>query len=145
MGQGIPSSGADVSRIVPFRKEPVVVRKRRALVLALVIAVVAGVATYAFTASNTLPSSTSAGSGAANISGYTVSGVAYALNSTTPTNIDSVTFSISPASATTVKAQIVSSGSWYPCTNSGGSVTCATTSPQATVNSANQLTVIAAN
>src|SRR5262245_35406118 len=110
-------------------------RKRRTLFLAAAIAVVAGVATYAFTASNTLPSATSAGSGAAAISGYTVSGVAYSLNSTTPTNIDSVTFTINPTSATTVKAQLSSGGTWYQCTNTAGSVSCATTSPQASVTS----------
>jgi hypothetical protein len=121
------------------------VRKRRTLVIATVIAIVAGVSTYAFTASNTLPGSTSAGSGAASISGYTVSGVAYNLNATTPTNIDSVSFSINPTTASTVKAQLASGGQWYQCTNTTGSVSCATTSPQATVSTASQLTVIAAN
>jgi uncharacterized membrane protein len=145
MGQLIPASGADSLAIVPFRKEPAVVRKRRTLVIAMVIAIVAGAATYAFTASNTLPASTSAGSGAAAISGYTVSGVAYNLNATTPTNIDSVSFTINPGTASTVKAQLASGGQWYQCTNTAGSVSCATTSPQATVTTASQLTVIAAN
>jgi hypothetical protein len=112
--------------------------------LALCTAGALALGAYAFTASNTVPT-TSAGSGAAAISGYAVSGVAYALNATSPTNIDAVTFSISPTAATTVKAQLVSGGTFYPCTNTSGSVSCATTSPQATVAAANQLTVLATN
>lgn len=99
---------------------------------------------YAFTASNTVPA-TSAGLGAAAISGYTVSGVGYSLNASTPSNIDAVTFTLSPTAASVVKAQLVSGGTYYPCTNAAGSVTCATTSPQATVAAANQLTVLATN
>ena len=56
----------------------------------------------------------------------------------------SVAFTISPAAATTVKAQLASGGSWYSCTNTAGSVICNTTSPQATVAAATQLTVVAA-
>lgn len=97
---------------------------------------------YGYTAANTVPAS-SAGVGSAAISGYAITGVQYALNASTPTNIDAVTFSISPASATTVKAQLASGGSYYPCTNTAGSVSCATTSPQATVAAATQLTVLA--
>lgn len=33
---------------------------------------------------------------------------------------------------------------WYSCTNTGVAVSCATTSPQATVAAANELTVVAA-
>ena len=77
-------------------------------------------------------------------SGYTISGVAYNLNSTNPNNIDSVTFTIAPTSAGTVKIQVVSGGTWYTCTNSVGSVSCDTTvGTQATVAPANQLTVVA--
>jgi hypothetical protein len=115
--------------------------KRRFLLVATLAAIVA-LAAYAFTASNTVPA-TNAGSGSGTISGYTVSGVTYTLNTTTPTNIDQVAFTISPTTGT-VKAQLVSGGSWYSCTNTSGSVTCATTSPQATAASANQLTVVAA-
>ena len=98
-------------------------------------------ATYAFTASNTVPATT-AGAGSGAISGYTVSGIGYTLNATTPTNIDAVTFTISPTTATTVKAQLAAGGTWYACTNTAGSVSCATTSPQATVAAATQLTVL---
>ena len=117
------------------------VSRTRAAVVA-VIAVLLAFGVYAFAASNTVPG-TEAGSGSGAISGYTVSSVAYGLNSTTPTNIDSVTFTISPTSAGTVKIQLASGGSWYSCTNTSGSVSCNTTSPQATVAAATQLTVVA--
>ena len=91
---------------------------------------------------NTSPA-TQAGEGATAISGYTTSAVQYTLNGADPTKIDAVAFTISPTTGT-VKAQLVSAGSWYACTNSVGSVSCATTSPQATVATANQLTVVAA-
>jgi hypothetical protein len=112
------------------------------LATALVVAGVVGVGAYAYTASNSVPA-TQAGEGATAISGYTTSAVQYTLNSSDPTKIDAVAFTISPTTGT-VKAQLVSSGSWYSCTNSSGSVSCATTSPQATVSTANQLTVVAA-
>ena len=105
------------------------------------VAVVAG-GSYAVTASNTVPT-TQAGQGTGTVSGYTVSSVAYTLNGSTPTNIDAVTFTISPASATTVKAQLVAAGTWYSCTNTAGAVSCATTSPQMTVATAATLNVVA--
>jgi hypothetical protein len=117
------------------------VSRTRAVAVA-VIAMLLAVGVYAFAASNSVPG-TEAGSGSGAISGYTVSSVAYGLNSTTPTNIDSVTFTISPTSAGTVKIQLASGGSWYSCTNTSGSVSCNTTSPQATVAAATQLTVVA--
>jgi len=117
-------------------------RKRNRYLLAAVAAAVVAPAAYAFTAANTVPSS-NVGSGAGAISGYTVSSVSYTLNATNPQNVDQVAFTVSPTSGT-VKVQVVSGGSWYACTNSSGSVTCATTSPQATAAAVNQLTVVAA-
>jgi hypothetical protein len=110
------------------------------IVSLLALGIAVGV--YAYAATNTVPGS-SAGAGSGAISGYTVSSIAYSLNATTPTNLDQVTFTITPAAAGTVKAQLASGGSWYSCTNSSGSVTCNTTSPQATVSAATQLTVVA--
>ena len=77
----------------------------------LVVAAALATGAYAFTATNTVPNS-SAGSGSGTISGYTVSAVAYQLNATTPTNIDTMTFTLS-AAATTVKAKVVSGSSTY--------------------------------
>ncbi len=117
-------------------------RKRHRYLLAAAVAAVVAPAAYAFTAANTVPNS-NAGSGSGTISGYTVSNVSYTLNAANPQNVDQVAFTIAPTTGT-VKAQLVSGGSWYACTNSSGSVTCATTSPQATAAGVNQLTVVAA-
>ena len=117
-------------------------RPSRTLIVAL-IAVAIGAGVYAYAATNTVPGST-AGSGSGTISGYTVSSIAYTLNGTTPTNLDQVAFTIAPTAASTVKVQLAAGGSWYSCANAAGSVTCATTAPQATAVAATQLTVVAA-
>ena len=84
-----------------------------------------------------------AGSGNGTISGYTISAVAYQLNATTPTDIDTMTFTLS-ANATTVKAKIVSGSTTYTdCTIAGGvNVTCSF-SPDIAITTADQLSVIA--
>ncbi len=115
---------------------------RTRVVVVSMAALLLAIGVYAYAASNTVPGS-EAGAGSGAISGYTVSSVAYGLNATTPTNLDSVTFTISPAAAGTVKAQLASGGTWYTCSNTSGSVTCNTTSPQATTAAATQLTVVA--
>jgi hypothetical protein len=117
------------------------VSRTRAVVVTA-IAVLLAIGVYAFAASNTVPG-TEAGSGSGAISGYTVTSVAYGLNASNPANIDSVTFTIAPTSAGTVKIQLAGGGSWYSCSNTSGSVSCTTTSPQATVAAATQLTVVA--
>ena len=115
--------------------------RRFRYIAALIAAVCVAVGAYAFTASNTVPGS-SAGAGSGTISGYTVSNVAYTLG-TVPTNMDAVTFTLDRA-AGTVKAQVQTGGSWYSCTNTANNDwSCATTSPQATVQPADQLTVVA--
>jgi hypothetical protein len=115
--------------------------RRFRYIAALIAAVCVAVGAYAFTASNTVPGS-NAGAGSGAISGYTVSNVAYTLG-TVPTNMDAVTFTLDRA-AGTVKAQVQSGGSWYTCSNtSGNDWSCDTTSPQATVQPADQLTVVA--
>jgi hypothetical protein len=126
---------------VPFR-----------LVVAVGIAAVLGTGAYAFTASNTVPNTT-AGSGVGTVSGYAVSGVHYTLNTTTPANIDSLTFTVSPVIPSTgngkvvVQAALTSGGPTnYSCTTntSGDTVTCATASPQLMSDKLTSLTVIAA-
>jgi hypothetical protein len=113
------------------------------LLLVVVLVVLAATGAYVFAASNTVPN-TNAGAGSGSISGYTISGVAYNLNASNPNNIDTVTFTIAPASAGVVKIQVVNGGTWYDCTNTAGSVSCDTTvGTQATVTPANQLTVVA--
>jgi hypothetical protein len=108
----------------------------------LIAAAALAVTVYAIAASNTVPA-TRAGDGSQAISGYTISSVAYGLNSSNPANIDSVTFTIAPTSATTVKTSLNGGTTWYSCTNSSGSVSCTTTSPQATVAGATTLQVVA--
>lgn len=114
----------------------------KVFVIVLIAFVFATVAT-AFAASNTVPSS-AAGDGAGGVSGFTVSSVQYNLNAANPANIDSVTFTLN-AAAGTVKIKLVAAGStYYSCTNtSGNNWSCTTTG--ATVSSADELRVIAAN
>lgn len=116
----------------------------RRLVMTTALAAFLATGAYAFTASNTVPA-TQAGSGSGAISGYTASAVQYALDATTPTNLNAVAFTIAPVTTSAVKVQLAAAGSWYSCTNTAGAVSCATTSPQATVSAATQLTVVAAS
>ncbi len=118
--------------------------------IALVMLVAGGA--YAFTASNTVPA-TVAGQGAGVVSGYTVSGIHYALSATTPGNIDSLTFTISPVVPSTSSGKVVvqaalSTGgpNTYTCNtdSSGATVTCTTTSPLLTAATLTSLTVVAA-
>ncbi|MBA3348288.1 MAG: hypothetical protein H0T13_06975 [Actinobacteria bacterium] len=108
----------------------------------LVVAGAMATGAYAFTATNTVPTS-SAGSGSGTISGYTVSAIAYQLNATTPTDVDSVTFTLS-ANATVAKAKIVAGSSTYTaCSIAGGvNVTC-NFSPDIAITTADSLSVIA--
>ena len=109
---------------------------------AVVVAVVMATGAYAFTATNTVPNS-SAGSGNGTISGYTVSAVAYQLNATTPSNIDTMTFTLS-ANATTVKAKVVSGSTTYTnCSVAGGVNATCDFSPDIDITTADQLSVIA--
>ncbi|HEY8703820.1 MAG TPA: hypothetical protein VIL98_03630 [Gaiellaceae bacterium] len=114
---------------------------RKVIFIAILSGILASAA-YAFTAANTVPG-TQAGSGSGTISGYTATAVTYTLNATTPTNIDAVAFTISPTTTAAVKIQLAAAGTWYSCTNTAGSVSCTTTSPQATVVAATQLSVVA--
>ncbi len=116
-------------------------RSSKLFVVVLVVMVFASAA-FAFAASNTVPASY-AGEGSSTTSGYTVTNVVYNLNATTPSNIDSVSFTLN-AAASTVKIRLAAAGSYYACTNpSGFNWTCNTTSPQATVAAATELRVVA--
>ena len=99
-----------------------------------------------------MPNST-AGSGQGTVSGYTVTNVHYVLNTTTPANIDSLTFTVSPVIPSTstgkviVQAQLSTGGPTnYTCTTNttGDTVTCATITPQLTADKLTGLTVVAA-
>jgi hypothetical protein len=123
----------------------------RFIVAAVASLAIAGGA-YAFTASNTVPSST-AGAGSGTVSGFTVTNVHYGLNATSPANIDTLTFNVSPSIPSTgtgkviVQAALSAGGpNTYTCTTNvaGDTVTCATTSPQLTAATLSSVTVVAA-
>jgi hypothetical protein len=80
---------------------------------------------YAFTASNTVPA-TKAGDGNNAITGYTISNVHYTVSGANPQNVDSFSFSLdtAPVAGSTVKARIVSTGSFVTCSFSGTAVAC---------------------
>lgn len=95
--------------------------------ITLVVAAIAlfAVGGAAFTAANTTPNSSAGDDLTAVISGFTISGITYTLNATTPTNIDTVAFTAQsdhagpwPASlGTAVGRFTVVAGDWYVCTD----------------------------
>ncbi len=100
--------------------------------------------TYAYAAANVVPAS-KAGDGSGAITGYTVSAIHYVLNSTDPSTIDSVTFTLNstPVAGSTIRIRLVAAGSWYTCTNVSAAVTCNNgTTLGATVLSADLLQVV---
>lgn len=109
--------------------------------LVTILVLVFATAAYAFAASNTVPA-TGAGEGSGSVSGYTITNVQYHLNNSNASNIDSVTFTLN-AAATDVKIRLVTTGSYYDCSNAGLNWTCDTTSPQATVLATDEFRVIA--
>lgn len=124
------------------------VRRRRgggSVLASLALVAVLGSGSYALTAANTVPA-TKAGDGTGTVSGYSASSVKYALNAANPSSADSVSFTLdsTPATGSTLKAQVISGGTWYSCTNSGASVTCTLTGGVA-VSAVDQLRVIAAD
>jgi hypothetical protein len=107
---------------------------------------------YAFTAANTVPSS-NAGAGVGTVSGFVITNLHYGLNTTTPANIDSLTFTVAPvipstSSGKVLVSAILSTGgpTTYTCTTNttGDLVTCPTTSPQLTAALLTSVTVVAA-
>jgi len=113
------------------------------IAIGLGLAIIGGV--FAYTASNTVPGS-QAGEGEGIVTGYVLTSVHYGLNATDPSKIDSVSFNLdsAPGAGSTIKAKLLSTGSWYPCTTVGVAVTCNTSSPQVGVLGADKLTVVAA-
>ena len=117
-------------------------RRRRRTAVIIAVAAALAFAAYAFTAANTVPSS-QAGDGSGTISGYTVSNIAYTLDSTNAANIESVAFTLD-AAATTVKAKVVAASSTYTdCSNTGGNNWSCDIEPDPSVLSADELRVIA--
>jgi hypothetical protein len=128
-------------------------KNKISFIVAGVVALAIGGGAYAFTASNTVPPTT-AGAGAGAVSGYTITNIHYVLDATTPANIDSLTFTISPAvpsaggGTVTIAAALSTGGPTnYVCTPStaGTTVTCPTITPtQLTTTLLTGITVVAA-
>ena len=75
---------------------------------------------------------------------YAITNARYTRNADNQENIDEVTFDLDPAPAVgaTVKMRLSSSeDTWYSCSHSAASATCATTSPQASVVEGGELRV----
>jgi hypothetical protein len=90
----------------------------------------------AVTAASVIPTNR-AGDGKGPVSGYSIASTTYNLDTTNPQNIDSITLTLStpPGFGSTIKVGLAGSTggtNWYTCSNSGLSVSCLTTIPQAT-------------
>ncbi|MGC1376050.1 MAG: hypothetical protein WA821_07510 [Anaerolineales bacterium] len=112
------------------------------LFVALIVVSIASI-TYVFAAGNTNPPA-AGGDGGSAISGYAITNVAYHVNESDPTRLDSVSFTLD-ASAGMVRIKLVEAGStWYHCNVvSGNDWSCDT--PGAEIASVDQLRVFAAS
>jgi hypothetical protein len=112
------------------------------MIIVLVAAAALALATYAFTAANTVPAS-KAGDGAGAITGYTVSNIEYQLDGADPSLVESVSFDLDDT-AGTVKAKLVNATlTFTDCTNAGGNSWLCNIEPDPTVLSVDELRVIA--
>jgi hypothetical protein len=120
-----------------------VFRPRNFLVIIMLL-VLAAVA-YGFAATNTVADS-SAGDGAGDVSGYDVSSIHYELDTSDPTDIDAVEFTLTGTTAPqTVYIQLDSYSGWFTCTMSGSDATCDTSGQTVPVGSTfTELRVVAA-
>ncbi len=116
---------------------------RSSKILIVLLVLIFATSAFAFAASNTIPV-TRAGEGVSVTAGYTVSTVVYNLNTTTPSNIDSVTFTLN-AAASSVKIRLVTTGLYYSCstTNAPTNTNWSCNTAGATVAAADELRVIA--
>lgn len=101
--------------------------------------------TLGFAATNTVPDS-NAGDGAGVISGYTVTNVHYTLDSTTPTQVNQVSFTLAPAMVAGGTIRISTNGTNFitaPCTGTTN-ITCSLAGAGITAQSLTNLRVVAA-
>ena len=92
-------------------------RRMRFALLLLLPALFAG---RAATASNAVPAGP-AGSGAATVSGFSVSSISYSLADDV---LDGVSFTLAPAGARTVKVRVAPGEPWLSCSIVGDAVSC---------------------
>jgi len=111
-------------------------RNAKVLLIALAVVVMAGSA-YAFAAANTLDDTTiEVGYSSDTVAGYTIDNVAYDLDDSDPTQVNKVTFTIDPVTATFIQVRVDASEvtAWEDCVNVTGTVTCTFSSPYAAAN-----------
>ncbi len=115
------------------------IRKYRFVTLLAVAAIVA-TSTFAFANAVGGVNPPLLGSGTDSIDKYTLGTPTYTLNANRPRNLDSVSFTLTGATASTVvRVRLIDSGgTWYDCDESGApTISCATTAPQITAAGAN--------
>ena len=112
-------------------------------IIILIVALVFASTAYAMAASNTLADAGKAGDGNNGISGYDVTGVSYNLDTTDPSYIESVDFTLNSA-ASDVQASV--DGTFGTCTDDATHTVwnCAFPANTVTALSASNLRVIAA-
>ncbi|MBC2724838.1 MAG: hypothetical protein HGJ97_19655 [Desulfosporosinus sp.] len=90
----------------------------KVIAIALIVLTI-GVISYGYAAANVVPES-GAGEGSGDVSGYTISNIDYALLSTDPTKVESVSIDISATDGasdpTDVRITVDSGTTWITCT-----------------------------
>lgn len=129
------------------------VRLSRSLLAVLAMVVLVGTASYAvLAAASGLPTGTHAGAATVSVSGYAVSNISYTYDVADPNDITKVELTLDNAAAV-VHLQLTAGGAWYACAEDAAltaSATppatvwdCDTTTPQATVTSQDEISVVA--
>jgi len=144
------STSVDPPEVGSAKRKKAMFRNFKVLLIALVVIVLAA-SSYAFAASITGIPTSKAGTGSGAVSGYAVSAVAYTFNSTDPSKLDSVTFTLDGV-ATLAKIEVDTvAGVWYNCIDLDGVAavndwSCNTTvGTQATAAAMDTLTIVASD
>ena len=106
----------------------------------LAIAAIAATGAYAYTSTVGGVNPPRLGSGSGAIGKYTLGTPVYNLNANSPRNLDSVSFTLTNATmSTVVRVRLIDTGgSWYSCSSAAApTITCTTTAPQVTAVGAN--------
>jgi hypothetical protein len=116
------------------------IRRRHGVVLTVLVTVALTTLGFAFTATNTFGAGGGgkAGDGTSGVSGYTIAGVSYTLNSSNPTLVQSWTITFSgtvPGAGASVYSRVLdgsgnglpvgaANNGWISCSGSGATWTC---------------------
>ncbi len=119
--------------------------KKHRLLIVLLVAAVAATSAYAFTNSVAGVNPPNLGSGSGSIGKYTLGTPVYNLDVNNPRNLDSVTFTLAEATASTVvRVRVLDTGSWFDCDESGApTITCAVAGITTVAANGDTLTIIA--